>query len=66
VCASSKQLTSPAGDAGIIIGGIKVMHRIRKDPFGQHLHQISQAQFESEIPAHVQDNHVALEVTTCE
>src|SRR5271156_3472324 len=34
--------------------------------FGHHLHQVSQAQLEAKIPAHAQDDDLAVEVATLE
>jgi hypothetical protein len=36
----------------------------RQAAFGHHLHQVSQAQLEAEIPAHAQDDDLAVEVAT--
>src|SRR5205807_10082241 len=38
----------------------------RQAALGHHLHQVSQAQLKSKIPAHAQDDDVAVEVTTLE
>src|SRR5882757_9125860 len=38
----------------------------RKPAFGHHLHQVSQAQLESKIPAHAQDDDLAVEVASLE
>jgi len=40
--------------------------RQRQSAFRHHLHQVSQAQFESTIPAHAQNNHRAVEVPAFE
>jgi hypothetical protein len=40
--------------------------RQRQAAFRHHLHQVSQAQFESKIPAHAQNNHLAVEVPAFE
>src|SRR5580698_10055559 len=38
----------------------------RQAAFGHHLHQVSQAQLEAKIPAHAQDDDLAVEVATLE
>src|SRR5260221_425276 len=40
--------------------------RHRQAALGHHLHQVSQAQLESKIPAHAQDDDFAVEVATLE
>src|SRR5260370_32495211 len=40
--------------------------RHRQAALGHHLHQISQAQLESKVPAHAQDDDFAVEVATLE
>jgi len=38
----------------------------RQAAFGHHLHQVSQAQLEAKIPAHAQDDDLAVKVATLE
>jgi hypothetical protein len=38
----------------------------RQAAFGYHLHQVSQAQLEAKIPAHAQDDDLAVKVATLE
>src|ERR1700730_2888528 len=38
----------------------------RQATLGHHLHQVAQTELESKIPAHAQDDHFAVEVTTLE
>src|SRR5580698_9355762 len=38
----------------------------RQATFGHHLHQVSQAQLEAKIPAHAQDDDLAVKVATLE
>src|SRR5512133_270078 len=40
--------------------------RHRQAALGHHLHQVSQAQLESKIPTHAQDNDLAVEVAALE
>src|SRR5258707_1002581 len=40
--------------------------RHRQPALGHHLHQVSQAQLKTKIPAHAQDNDAAVEVATLE